>query len=75
MKRIAVLVFIALFLLSGCAAQEEPVSTREPKRLITKDDYEDLKIKERKEEPVEVDYKAEGVYRQNFEPLQKKESE
>ena len=50
-------------MLTGCASHEEPVSTREPKRLITKDDYEDLEIKPRKEEPVEVDYKKEGAYR------------
>jgi len=49
--------YIVIFLmLSGCAAQEEPVSTRDPKSLITKDDYGDLKEKPRKEEPVEADY-------------------
>jgi hypothetical protein len=48
---------IVIFLvLTGCAAQEEPVSAREPKSLITKDDYEDLKIKP-KDETVEVEYK------------------
>ena len=59
---------IVFFLvLNGCAAQQEPVNQREPKRLITKDDYEDLQIKPRKDEPVEVDYKKEGTYKQNFE--------
>ena len=70
MKQIAVLVIVVFLMLSGCAAQDEPISTREPKSLITKDDYEDLEIKTPKEEPVEVDYKEEGVYRQNFDPLQ-----
>jgi ankyrin repeat protein len=57
---------IVFFLvLNGCAAQQEPVNQREPKRLITQDDYEDLKIKPRKKEPVEVDYK-EGVTVQNI---------
>lgn len=70
MKKIAALLIIFL-MLTGCAAQEEPVRVREPKKLITKDDYEDLKIKPRKEEPVEVDYKKEGSYEQNFDPLQK----
>ncbi len=69
MKSIVVLIFVVIFMLTGCAAQEEPMSTREPKSLITKDDYGDLKIKTPKEEPVEVDYKKEGTYRQNFEPL------
>ena len=72
MKQIVVLVIIVFFMLTGCAAQEESVSAREPKSLITKDDYEDLKIKTPKKEPVEVDYKEEGTYIQNFEPLQKK---
>ena len=71
MKQIVVLVFFAFFMLTGCAVQEEPVSNREPKSLITKDDYDDLKIKTPKEEPVEVDYKKEGVYKQNFDPLPK----
>ena len=71
MKHIVILVFIALFVMAGCAAQDEPVSNREPKSIITKDDYEDLKIEPPpKEEPVEVDYKK-GVYIQNFEPLKK----
>ena len=53
----AIFCIVFFLLLTGCAAREEPVSTREPKRLITKDDYEDLKVKPRKKEPVEVDYK------------------
>ena len=37
--------YIAVFLLlAACAAQEEPVVTREPKKLITEDDYKDLQI-------------------------------
>ena len=60
----AIFCFAVVFLmLTGCVSHEEPASTREPKRLITKDDYEDLEIKPRKEEPVEVDYKKEGAYR------------
>ena len=70
MKQIAALVFVVFLMLTGCAAKEEPASNREPKSLITKDDYEDLKIKTPKEEPVEVDYKKEGVIRQNFKPLE-----
>jgi hypothetical protein len=58
----AIFCLFIFLMLAGCAAQEEPVSTREPKRLITQDDYEDLKIKPRVEEPVEVDYKKEGIY-------------
>jgi uncharacterized protein YcfL len=72
MKQIAVLVIVVFLMLTGCAAQEEPVSTREPKSIITEDDYEDLKIKTPKKEPAEVDYKKEGEYKQNFDPLQKK---
>ena len=72
MKQIAVLVFVVCFMLIGCAAQEEPVSIRESKSLIIKDDYEDLKIKKIPEEkPVEVNYKEEGTYGQNFDPLSK----
>ncbi len=71
MKLIAVLVFVVFLMLTGCAVKEEPLSTREPSNLITKDDYEDLKLKTPKEEPVEVDYKEEGTYRQNFKPLKK----
>ena len=59
----AICCIIVFLMLTGCAAQEEPVSTRPPKTIITKDDYEDLEIKPRKEEPVEVDYKKEGAYR------------
>ena len=64
----AMLCILAFLLLAGCAAtHEEPVSNREPKKLITSDDYEDLQIKPRKQKPVEVDYKKEGTYGQNFE--------
>ena len=49
--------YIVIFLmLSGCAAQEEPVSTQDPKTLLTEDDYVDLKVEPRKEEPVQADY-------------------
>ena len=63
----AIFCILVFFMLTGCAAQEEPVSNREPKSLITKDDYEDLKIKTPKKKPVEVDYEKEGTYGQNFE--------
>ena len=54
---------IVIFLvLTGCEAQKEPVNTREPKRLITQEDYKDLEIKPCEEKPVEVDYKKDGVY-------------
>ena len=52
----AIFCIVVFLMLSGCAAQEESVSTRDPKSLITKDDYEDLKVKPRKEKPVEADY-------------------
>jgi ankyrin repeat protein len=52
-------------MLIGCAAQENLVSTGESKKIITKDDYDDLKIKTPKKEPVEVDYKR-GVILKNF---------
>jgi hypothetical protein len=71
MKFKAILFLVAFSMLAGCAVQEEPVSVREPRKLITKDDYEDLQIKPRKEESVEVDYKKEGTTRQNFDPLKK----
>ena len=61
----AIFCIVVFLILTGCAAQEEPVSTREQKTLITKDDYEDLQVKPRKEEPVEVDYKK-GTFIQNF---------
>lgn len=69
MKQILILVSVIMFVLTGCGVKEEPVSAREPKNLITKDDYEDLKLEPRKEEPVEVDYEK-GTFRQNFEPLE-----
>ena len=56
---------VGFLVLSGCAAQEEPMSTREPKHLITKDDYEDMKVKPRKKKPVVVDYNK-GVAVQNI---------
>ena len=54
---------VVFLILSGCAAQQEPVSTREQKRLITLDDYKKLEIKPCKEEIIEVDYTKEGIYR------------
>lgn len=55
---------IAVFLLLlGCASREKPLTVREPKKLITRDDYEELKMKPCEDEPVEVDYKKEGIYR------------
>jgi len=63
----AIFCIVVFLMLTGCAVQEDPVSVGEPKQLITKDDYEDLQIKPRKDEPVEVDYKKEGTYKQNFE--------
>lgn len=72
MKQISVLVFAVFIMLAGCAVHEESVvSSREPKNLIIKDDYEDLKMETRKEKTVEVDYKKEGSYGQNFDPLAK----
>ncbi len=71
MKFKGILFLVVFSMLAGCAAQEEQVSVREPRKLITKDNYEDLQIKPRKEEPVEVDYKKEGTTRQNFDPLKK----
>jgi len=62
---------VVFFILTGCATQEDPVSTREPTTLLTKDDYEDLKVKPRKEEPVYVDYKKEGIYRKNIKTIKK----
>ena len=59
-----------VFLLAGCAAEQEPVTVREPRQLITRDDYEDLQVKPRREEPVEVDYKKQGSMRQNFDPME-----
>ena len=56
MKYKAIFSIIACIILIGCAAHEEPVSTREPKTLLTEDEYTDLKIKPRKTEPVEIDY-------------------
>ena len=62
---------IAVFLiLTGCAAQEEQVSTIEPKTLVIEDDYGDLKIKPREKKPVYVDHK-EGAQRRNFEVFKK----
>jgi len=50
-------------MLTACAARQESVSTRPPKKLITRDDYVDLKIKPHAEEPFVVDYKNEGTER------------
>jgi len=56
--------FVVVFLLlTGCAAKQEPVSMRPPKKLITQDEYVDLKIKPNVEEPFVVDYKKGGVYK------------
>jgi hypothetical protein len=68
MKYLKVL-FILLFL-TGCAAQEPQEPVRQPSKLITKDDLEDLKLKKRKPEPVVVDYQEEGSYGQNFNPIE-----
>jgi hypothetical protein len=62
-------VFLVVLFLTGCAAQEPQEPVREPSKLITRDDYEDLKLKERKEKPVEVDYQKDGTYGQNFNPI------
>lgn len=67
----ALLYIVVLIFLTGCAAQQEPVSTREPTTLLTKDDYEDLKVAPPKEEPVFVDYKKEGVYKKNIQTIKK----
>ena len=67
----SIVVFLMLF---GCAAQEEPVSSRESKSLILQDDYEDLQVKPIKEEPVIVDYK-EGTFRRNIETIKKLSTE
>lgn len=52
----AIFCIVVFLILTGCAAQEEPVVTREPTKLITKDDYHDLQETPRKEEPVEADF-------------------
>jgi len=54
-----------VLLATGCATREEVESTREPRNLITKDDYQDLQVKPPKDKPVEVDY-SQGVMTQNF---------
>ncbi|UCD66786.1 MAG: ankyrin repeat domain-containing protein, partial [Deltaproteobacteria bacterium] len=61
---------VVFLMLSGCAAQEEPVSTKNTKSLYTIDDYEDLKIEPQKKEPVEVDYK-EGVTARSIDTMPK----
>ena len=67
----AIISIIVCIMLTGCAAQEEPVSQREPKTLLTEDDYTDLKIKPRKKEPVEmIDYKK-GTQTQSFDITKK----
>ena len=64
-------VFLVVLFLTGCAAQEPQEPVREPSKLITSDDYEDLKLNERKENQVEVDYQKDGTYGQNFDPMEK----
>ena len=54
---------VVFLLLTGCAAKQEPVSMRPPKKLITQDEYVDLKIKPNVEEPFVVDYKKGGTYK------------
>jgi len=67
----ALFCIMVFLLLTGCAATKEPTVTREPKRLITKDDYKDLKIKPCEKKPVEVDYKKEGTTIQSIDALHK----
>jgi hypothetical protein len=66
----AIFCIVVFLMLTGCAAQEEPVSPQNTKSLYTKDDYEDLKIKPRQEKPVEVDYK-EGVTARSIDTIPK----
>jgi len=63
---------IIITLIFGCAArEEETISTREPRNLITRDDYKDLQVKPPKEEPIEVDY-SQGIIKQSITPIPKK---
>ena len=71
MKHTILFGIIFLLLIAGCASQKEPVTAREPKRLITRDDYDDLKVKTPEEKPAEVDYKKEGVYRPSIDTRRK----
>lgn len=68
------LCFVIFSLMIGCAAREETSSTREPRNLITRDDYEDLQVKPPKEEPIEVDY-SKGITRQSINPIPKKSTQ
>jgi ankyrin repeat protein len=61
----AISCIVVFLMLTGCAAQEKHVSMRESKKIITKDDYDDLEIKTPEEEPVEIDY-TKGVIIKNF---------
>jgi hypothetical protein len=61
----AIFCIIVFLMLTGCAAQEKRVGTGESKKIITKDDYDDLEIKTPEEEPVEIDY-TKGVIIKNF---------
>jgi ankyrin repeat protein len=66
----AIFCIVIFLMLTGCAAQEEPVSTRPPKTLITNSDYDDLEIKPPKKEPVEIDYKQ-GVTSRSIDTTKK----
>lgn len=57
-------------LLIGCAIREDQVSSRPPKTLITKNDYEDLKLKPKENKTVKVDY-SEGVTVPSIEIIEK----
>lgn len=66
----AVILIVAFLMLTGCAVRKEPVSTREPKSLITKDDYGDLKVTPPKDEPAEIDY-TKGMLAQSIDTAPK----
>ena len=67
----AIFCIVVFLLLTGCAAQEEPVIPQNTKSLYTIDDYKDLKIKPREEKPVEVNYKEEGVMARSIDTMPK----
>ena len=62
---------LVFLILTGCAAQKEPGTAREPGQLITPDNYKDLHVKPKEEKPVYVDYEKEGTYRQSIQTLRK----